>query len=82
MLSDVGILFSMCRDAFSEELANWSEKPIPDNWRESFELDGLSIPKNGDPDNEWDISYFAKPASHYFTAVIRSGHVDHVEVDG
>jgi hypothetical protein len=82
ILADLDTLFEKCRTVFESELSNWSDKPFPTKWREEFVLDGFSIPLHGDPSKPWEVTYFVKPAKHYFTAQFADGRVHDVQVDG
>jgi hypothetical protein len=82
VMSDLDTLFARCRDAFRAEFPKWTKDPFPSDWRQSFSLDGFSVPRHGDIDGKWDVCYFAKPAGHFFTAQLDGGHVARVVVDG
>jgi hypothetical protein len=82
MLSDPDGLFSYCRAAFESKFQQWAGSPMPTNWREVFQLDGFSVPENGDESNEWEVCYFVLPAGHYFRAIFQGGKPFEVVVDG
>jgi hypothetical protein len=81
-LADLDALFEKCRAAFSVDFPTWTESTMPANWRDSFELDGLSLPRHGDPSNAWEVCYFVDLANHWFTAVFENGAVTDVRIDG
>lgn len=82
LTADMDGLLAKCRHAFAAEWPHWCDGPFPAHWRESFELDGISLPAQADESNEWSICYFVKPANHYFTAVLMGSTVHEVIVDG
>ena len=81
-VGDLDVLFELGRAAFSVEFVSWTKTPMPDNWRDAFQLDGFSIPKDGDAQNDWQLTYSVKAARHYFTAEFEGGRVARVCVDG
>lgn len=81
-LSDLDALFEKCRSAFQPTFAAWAKQPLPQDWRQSFTLDGFDIPANGDPSMPWSVCYFVEPTGHYFAAQFSSGKVSNVQVDG
>lgn len=81
-LSDLDALFERCRGSFEKEYARWAKGPLPSRWQGTFVLDGISLPRNGDPAAVWQVCYFAEPAGHYFTAEFEKGSVQRVVVDG
>ena len=82
VMSDLNSLFAKCSDAFRAEFARWTKESFPSDWRESFTLDGFSVPRHGDVNEEWDVCYFATPTGHFFTAEFEQGRVARVVVDG
>jgi hypothetical protein len=81
-VGDLDALFELGRAAFAEKFVSWTKTPMPENWRGAFQLDGFSIPKDGDARNNWEVCYSVKAAGHYFTAEFEGGRVARVCVDG
>ena len=81
-VGDLDALFELVRAAFAIKFVSWTKTQIPDHWRDAFQLDGFSIPKNGDARNDWELTYSVKAAGHYFTAEFEGGRVARVCVDG
>jgi hypothetical protein len=80
--ADLDSLFSRCREAFEAQFSRWPDREIPADFGAAFILDGLSIPHQGNPLGAWDVTYFADPVGHYFTAQFRDNRVVGVTVDG
>lgn len=81
-LSNPDALFERCRDAFARDYPQWAARMMPANWREGFELEGLSVPPGGDAAAEWEVTYFVPAANHWFTAMFRGREVADVRIDG
>jgi hypothetical protein len=47
-----------------------------------LDLEGLSIPNGGERSRDWEITYFVRPANHWFTARIVDGRAASAYVDG
>ena len=82
VLGNLDALFARCRESFEKEYSAWAEGPFPSKWQGTFLLDGISLPRHGDPARSWSVCYFVEPAGHYFTAEFESGQVQRVVVDG
>ena len=82
VLSDLDALFEKCRSAFLPVFTTWAEQPLPQDWRQSFALDGFDIPARGNPSMPWSVCYFVEPAGRYFTAEFIDGKVSNVQLDG
>jgi hypothetical protein len=80
--ADFGSLFSRCREAFEAQLSRWPDRQMPAILGAAFVLDGLSIPQEGNPLGEWEVTYFCDPVGRYFTAQFRENRVASVAVDG
>jgi hypothetical protein len=81
-ISDLDALFESCRSAIEPVFEQWAKKKMPLNWKESFILDGLHVPKDGDLKAPWEVCYFAEPTGHYFIVKFDNGNVKNVAVDG
>lgn len=79
---DLDAVFERCRPAFETEFLKWAKRPIAENWRKDFILDGLDVPVEGNAEAQWHVCYFVEPAGHYFTAEFVDGRVAQVTVDG
>ncbi len=81
-LSNLDALFEKCGPAFQPVFEEWAKQPFPSDWRQSFVLDGFSVPANGDESSPWKVCYFVEPVGQYFTAQFEGGKVRNVRVDG
>lgn len=77
-------LFAQAAPVLVPDFEMWMNGPFPENWREAFRFIGLTVPKNGDPANPWDISYDCIPdkSGHIFTAYHKDGKWAFVTIDG
>ena len=82
VLGDLDALFERCRPSFEKEYAAWAEGPFPSTWQGTFSLNGIALPRHGDPAGSWNACYFVEPAGHYFTAEFERGQIQRVVVDG
>lgn len=87
--ADLDALFCQCWQIFAADFTQWSGKTLPQaqnplqyNWRNDFELDGITIPQDGDKNKPWDVSYFVQPTGHYFTACFVDGRASYNQIDG
>ena len=81
-VSDLDALFSLARSAFEPVFYQWTKHSLPPEWRGSFDLDGFSVPKAGNPKNAWQLCFYVREAHHNFTAEFEGGRVVNVLVDG
>lgn len=81
-MSDLDGLFLLTKPAIEEAWKDWVKDEMPRDWRDSLTLDGFSVPKDGDPKNPWSVTYFCKPAGHYFSIELREGKAILESVDG
>lgn len=81
-VADFDDIFERCRPALDPVFREWAAAPMPADWREAFGIDGFSVPPGGDPDGEWEMTWFVDRANHWFTAVFDGGVVKDVYVDG
>jgi hypothetical protein len=75
-------LFRLTKPAIEEAWKDWGQGEMPSDWRTFLTLDGFSVPENGDPENQWGVTYFCKPAGHYFSIELREGKAILETVDG
>jgi hypothetical protein len=78
VLTDLDGLFEKCREAFEKEYMSWTKKSFPSKWKDTFMLDGFSVPPHGNPGAAWDVCYYVEPANCYFTARFEAGRLQQV----
>ncbi len=81
-MSNLDGLFLLTKPAIEEAWRDWVEEEMPSDWRDVLSLDGFSVPKEGDPMNSWGVTYFCRPAGHYFSIELREGKATLESVDG
>ncbi|EJG1164640.1 hypothetical protein NMZ99_002008 [Vibrio parahaemolyticus] len=66
------------------EFEAWFQKEINGPFLKNFEFSSLTIPKNGDINNFWEISFecMAEPNQHLFTVQLKENQVQNVCADG
>ncbi len=76
--------FEFARRLLIKEYETWTDGPFPSQWTAAFEFVGLSIPHDGDIQNDWDLSFdcLKDRAGHQFTCHIENGEPSYVTVDG
>lgn len=76
--------FSFASTLLVKEYEAWTKKPFPSHWTTAFDFVGLSIPLEGDPQKNWDLSFDCRTdrAGHQFTCYVENGKPSYVTVDG
>jgi len=82
VISDLDALFNKCWPIFEPDFSPWTNKEFSGDWKEDFELMSIEIPKDGNENNEWSVSYYVDAANHYFTARFENGEPKYNEIDG
>lgn len=54
-MSNLDHLFMLTKPAIEEAWKDWVEGEMP-NWKDALSLNGFSVPKDGDPGNEWSVT--------------------------
>lgn len=81
-VADLDLLFEKCWRVFKPDFKQWTNKEFSGNWKDDFELMSIEIPRNGDENNEWTVTYYVDAANHYFTARFIDGVARYNEIDG
>lgn len=81
-MAELDRLFELCRPAIAAGWKAWVKEEMPKDWKTALSLNGFSVPENGDIKKPWSITYFCKPARHYFYIVFRDGRPQLESVDG
>jgi hypothetical protein len=81
-VADLDEMFQITKPAIEEAWSAWVRKDMPKDWKDALSLDGLSVPKNGDVNQPWGVTYFCEPAGHYFSIDLREGRASLASVDG
>lgn len=78
------VAFAFASRLLIEKCEKWTGHPFPSQWTVAFEFVGLSIPHDGDPQNDWDLSFncLLDRAGHQFTCDVKKGNPSYVTVDG
>lgn len=81
-MSKLDELFLLTKTAIEDAWKDWVNEDMPADWRDVLSLDGISVPAEGDFLNAWGVTYFCKPAGHYFSIEILEGKAVLESVDG
>ena len=66
-----------------ERYESWEEGSISDTFESIFSVEGLTIPKNGDRNNDWSVSFGCRDdESHLYTVHFKNGKPDWCAADG
>lgn len=83
-MNDLDALFERVRSVIVPKYESWMNQPFPSEWRKAFAFVGMTVPRNGDELNDWDISFdcLTDPKGHMFTVDIEDGKPTSVAIDG
>lgn len=81
-MNDLEGLFAFTRPSIEEAWKDWVKKEMPEKWQSALSLDGFSVPRDGDIEQPWSVTWFCEPAGHYFSIKICDGRPSLESVDG
>ena len=83
IVSNFEAVIEKCHDVMKQEYEEWTEKSYPANFSDEFIWEGIMIPKEGNGDNEWDITFICKSdPDHTITIYFDNGKAISASVDG
>ncbi len=72
-----------CSKIMKTDYQQWCAKPYPTDFMQEFRWVGLTIPRNGDETNLWDISFDClSDAEHHFVVYFENGQAVTCSIDG
>jgi hypothetical protein len=76
--------FAQAAPLLTGEYEKWVRQPFPANWRDAFELVGMTVPVAGNELNPWDLSFdcLQDRAGHQFTCTFEDGKPSSISIDG
>ena len=76
--------FDFVEKSFIKEFEEWFQIKLTGDFLDNFLFNGVTIPKNGDGKNYWEISFecLADKNRHLFTAEIENGTITNIRADG
>jgi hypothetical protein len=81
-MSNLNELFELTKPAIAEAGKDWGKGEMPKDWATFLRLDGLSVPKDGNANEPWGVTWFCDPARHFFMIDVRNGKPSLTSVDG
>ena len=86
VLADPDGLFERFRAAIAPQYQQWTDTPLPADWRSAFRLDTIDLqPAPDDIDEEfpgWQVTYWCPPAEHWFVIYLEGDVITDVNVEG
>ena len=83
VVSDFDKVIEKCHDVMKQEYEEWTEKSYPVNFSDEFIWEGIMIPKEGNENYEWDITFICKSdPDHTITVYFENGKAICASVDG
>lgn len=81
--SDFSSVVFRCSPILKADYEQWCNKPYPTEFLQEFKWVGLTIPRDGNDSNPWDISFdCASDTDHQFTVYFENGKAATGSVDG
>ena len=81
-MNDLDSLFEFTKPGIEEAWKDWVKTQMPERWQSALTLDGFSVPKDGDMNEPWGVTWFCRPAGHFFCIEVRGGEASLASVDG
>ena len=81
-MNDLEGLFEFTKPGIEEAWKDWVKTEMPERWQSALTLDGFSVPKDGDMNEPWGVTWFCQPAGHFFCIEVRDGKASLASVDG
>ena len=86
LLGDLDGLFERFRPDIAAEYLQWTDTPLPADWRSVLRLDSIELRPLGEDVEEdgepWQVSYWCERMQHWIVVHLDGDRLDYVAVDG
>jgi hypothetical protein len=86
LLADLDGLFERFRPEVAEEYQQYTQTPLPADWRSVLRLDAIDLRPVGEDVEEdgepWMVTYWCEEMLHWVVVHLEGDRVDYVSVDG
>lgn len=86
LLGDLDGLFERFRSDVADEYRQWTQEPLPDDWRSVLRLAAIDLRPVGEDVEEdgepWQVTYWCERILHWVVVHLDGDRLDYVAVDG